>query len=186
MAIGADAEQTSRSATREQASFTDAVDADASLSRQDTLANSSVVDVEGTTGGIDEFQMFNALRLQMVERFGSVASALYEFGADPETGRLSSLAQGFLFVRFCLLAPGKTRTKGARAEKMPQQITEIRQFLNIARRKDARSVKIKKNPAETKFKIRCSKYLYTLVMKDKDKANKLKQSLPPSLVKKEL
>eukprot|EP00928_Gymnodinium_smaydae_P015212 TRINITY_DN15582_c0_g1_i1.p1 TRINITY_DN15582_c0_g1~~TRINITY_DN15582_c0_g1_i1.p1 ORF type:complete len:368 (+),score=45.54 TRINITY_DN15582_c0_g1_i1:48-1106(+) len=97
MAIGADAEQTSRSATREQASFTDAVDADASLSRQDTLANSSVVDVEGTTGGIDEFQMFNALRLQMVERFGSVASALYEFGADPETGRLSRAS----FIEVC-------------------------------------------------------------------------------------
>ncbi|CAE8640560.1 unnamed protein product [Polarella glacialis] len=37
---------------------------------------------------------------------------------------------------------------------MPKQITEIRQFLQIARRKDARSVKIKKNGTETKFKIR--------------------------------
>ena len=69
---------------------------------------------------------------------------------------------------------------------MPKQITEIRQFLQIARRKDATSVKIKRNGTETKFKIRCSKYLYTLVMKDKDKAEKLKQSLPPSLQKKEI
>ncbi|CAJ1339028.1 unnamed protein product [Effrenium voratum] len=72
---------------------------------------------------------------------------------------------------------------------MPKQITEtcpttlhtlrrllnkgacrIRQFLQIARRKDARSVKIKKNGTQTKFKIRCSKYLYTLIMSDKGKA----------------
>ncbi|CAK0831302.1 unnamed protein product, partial [Prorocentrum cordatum] len=45
------------------------------------------------------------------------------------------------------------------ARAMPKQITEIRQFLQIARRKDARSVKIKKNGTETKFKIRCASYL---------------------------
>lgn len=32
-----------------------------------------------------------------------------------------------------------------------------------------------------KFKVRCSKYLYTLVVDDVNKANKLKQSLPPAL-----
>lgn len=31
----------------------------------------------------------------------------------------------------------------------------------------------------TKFKVRCSKYLYTLCVADSDKAEKLKQSLPP-------
>lgn len=31
----------------------------------------------------------------------------------------------------------------------------------------------------TKFKVRCSKYLYTLSVTDSDKADKLKQSLPP-------
>lgn len=31
----------------------------------------------------------------------------------------------------------------------------------------------------TKFKIRCSRYLYTLVLPDAEKAEKLKQSLPP-------
>lgn len=30
-----------------------------------------------------------------------------------------------------------------------------------------------------KFKVRCSRHLYTLVLKDSDKAEKLKQSLPP-------
>ena len=43
------------------------------------------------------------------------------------------------------------------------------------------AVKIKKlrNTGSTKFKVRCSRYLYTLVVNDKEKADKLKQSLPP-------
>lgn len=41
------------------------------------------------------------------------------------------------------------------------------------------AVKIKKAKGMTKFKVRCSKYLYTLCVADSDKAEKLKQSLPP-------
>jgi large subunit ribosomal protein L38e len=63
----------------------------------------------------------------------------------------------------------------------PKQINEIKDFLLTARRKDARSVKIKKTGTRTKFKVRCSKYLYTLCVDDANKANKLKQSLPPGL-----
>ena len=37
-----------------------------------------------------------------------------------------------------------------------------------------------------KFKVRCSGYLFTLVITDKEKAEKLKQSLPPGLEVKEL
>ena len=57
-----------------------------------------------------------------------------------------------------------------------------------ARRKDAKNVKIKKNVKEgvTKFKIRCSRYLYTLKVSDKEKAEKLTLSLPPGLSKKEI
>ncbi|OCT62610.1 hypothetical protein XELAEV_18043695mg [Xenopus laevis] len=61
----------------------------------------------------------------------------------------------------------------------PRKIEEIKDFLLTARRKDAKSVKIKKNKDNVKFKVRCSKYLYTLVITDKEKAEKLKQSLPP-------
>ena len=43
------------------------------------------------------------------------------------------------------------------------------------------AVKIKKSKDVVKFKVRCSKYLYTLVVDDVNKANKLKQSLPPAL-----
>lgn len=46
------------------------------------------------------------------------------------------------------------------------------------------AARIKKNrkagATQTKFKVRCHRYLYTLVIKDSDKAEKLKQSLPPS------
>ncbi|XP_058845791.1 large ribosomal subunit protein eL38-like [Acipenser ruthenus] len=69
---------------------------------------------------------------------------------------------------------------------MPRKIEEIKEFLLTARRKDAKSVKIKKNKDNVKFKVRCSKYLYTLVITDKEKAEKLKQSLPPGLSVKEL
>lgn len=41
------------------------------------------------------------------------------------------------------------------------------------------AVKIMKSKDKVKFKVRCSRYLYTLVVTDKEKADKLKQSLPP-------
>ncbi|KAL7419814.1 60S ribosomal protein L38 [Cryptotrichosporon argae] len=81
---------------------------------------------------------------------------------------------------------------------MPQQVQDIKKFLEIARRKDAVSARIKKTTVRptaaalkakaaakpqtvTKFKIRCTRYLYTLVLSDAEKAEKLKQSLPPGL-----
>lgn len=77
---------------------------------------------------------------------------------------------------------------------MPSEVADIKQFLEIARRKDASSAKIKKSSKKVhgatgkdavqqhiKFKIRCNRFLYTLVLKDSDKADKLKQSLPPNM-----
>ena len=45
------------------------------------------------------------------------------------------------------------------------------------------AARIKKNRKsnQIKFKVRCSRYLYTLVLKDSDKADKLKASLPPGM-----
>ncbi|XP_059112522.1 large ribosomal subunit protein eL38-like [Peromyscus eremicus] len=56
---------------------------------------------------------------------------------------------------------------------MPQKTEEIKDFLLTAQQKDARSVKIK-NKDNVKFKVRCSRYLYTLVITDKEKTEKLK------------
>ncbi|BFZ62756.1 60S ribosomal protein L38 [Saitoella coloradoensis] len=66
---------------------------------------------------------------------------------------------------------------------MPKQIQDIKLFLELARRKDAQSARIKKssNGKQVKFKVRCSRYLYTLTVADAEKAEKLKQSLPPTL-----
>ena len=83
----------------------------------------------------------------------------------------------------------------------PKQVKEIKEFLLTARRKDAKckhhffppfrfpyahisqitAVKIKKNGSQYKFKVRCSKYLYTLIVADQEKAEKLRQSLPPGM-----
>ncbi|KAI9658861.1 MAG: 60S ribosomal protein L38 [Alyxoria varia] len=64
---------------------------------------------------------------------------------------------------------------------MPSEVSDIKQFIEICRRKDASSARIKRTPGLIKFKVRCKRYLYTLSLKDSDKADKLKQSLPPNL-----
>lgn len=47
---------------------------------------------------------------------------------------------------------------------MPREIKEVKEFLVVSRRKDAKYVLVKTNPQNVKFKVRCSKYLYTLVL----------------------
>lgn len=47
--------------------------------------------------------------------------------------------------------------------------------------KTAARIKKNKKANNVKFKVRCQKHLYTLVLKDSEKAEKLKQSLPPSM-----
>ncbi|KAH8804638.1 putative 60S ribosomal protein L38 [Xylogone sp. PMI_703] len=66
---------------------------------------------------------------------------------------------------------------------MPREISDIKNFIEICRRKDASSARIKRNKktSQTKFKVRCQRHLYTLVLKDSEKVEKLKQSLPPNL-----
>src|SRR3954451_23625217 len=44
------------------------------------------------------------------------------------------------------------------------------------------AVRIKKKGGVSKFKVRCSRFLYTLVIKDTEKAEKLRQSLPPGVL----
>nr|XP_042136196.1 60S ribosomal protein L38-like [Peromyscus maniculatus bairdii] len=68
---------------------------------------------------------------------------------------------------------------------MPRKTKEIKGFLLTARQRVAKSVKIKKNQNNMKFKVHCSRYLYTLVITDK-KTQNLEQSLPPELAVKKL
>ena len=46
-------------------------------------------------------------------------------------------------------------------------------------KKDSRTG-LQSSVTQTKFKLRCTRYMYTLVMDDAGKAEKLRQSLPPS------
>jgi large subunit ribosomal protein L38e len=48
-------------------------------------------------------------------------------------------------------------------------------------RNDSLAARIKRNrqAQQIKFKVRCQRFVYSLVLKDTDKADKLKQSLPP-------
>ncbi|KAF2749308.1 ribosomal protein L38e [Sporormia fimetaria CBS 119925] len=66
---------------------------------------------------------------------------------------------------------------------MPAEVSDIKQFIEICRRKDAQSARIKKNTKtdNIKFKVRASRFVYTLTLKDTEKAEKLKQSMPPGL-----
>ena len=66
---------------------------------------------------------------------------------------------------------------------MPREIRDLKEFLSICSRKDARYVKVKKNADATKFKVRCSKLLYTLVVNDKKKADRIQKSIHPSVKK---
>ncbi|GME71693.1 unnamed protein product [Ambrosiozyma monospora] len=73
---------------------------------------------------------------------------------------------------------------------MAKEITDIKQFVELARRADVKTATVKtttklnlngKKFKQTKFKVRGSRYLYTLIVNDATKAKKLIQSLPPTL-----
>ncbi|XP_030683228.1 uncharacterized protein LOC100598322 [Nomascus leucogenys] len=113
---------------------------------------------------------------------GTVSSFLRWEGLTARKRKSRSFSSIFPVAAYC---PGP-RQRPARLVAMPRKIEEIKDVLLTARRKDAKSVKIKKNKDNVKFKVRCSRYLYTLVITDKEKAEKLKQSLPPGLAVKEL
>jgi len=77
------------------------------------------------------------------------------------------------------------RGSSSRARARKPRVSRAARLVPYAFRAAA-AVKIKKTAKATKFKVRCSKYLYTLRVVDSDKADKLKQSLPPGLTVQEI
>lgn len=87
----------------------------------------------------------------------------------------------------CTSAPTKEHTPN----KILQPHSQAQPHSTIMRRSDssrteadtkrstAAAIKKNRKSNQIKFKVRCHRYLYTLVLKDADKADKLKQSLPP-------
>ena len=99
----------------------------------------------------------------------------------------AALAQGL--TPGCLLKQNSSRCLAVRLwdSELPCQTWGVH-WLHALRCWCARcaAVKIKKSKDVVKFKVRCSKYLYTLCVKDLEKADKLKQSLPPGLTVKDI
>ena len=62
-----------------------------------------------------------------------------------------------------------------------REFHQVEQMLTMTSYLAARIKKNKKNHT-IKFKVRCKRYLYTLVLKDLERAEKLKQSLPPGIL----
>ncbi|KAE8811275.1 Sugar transporter ERD6-like protein 5 [Hordeum vulgare] len=124
--------------------------------------------------------------LMVLQQFGGVNTICFYAGeifvsacfSSGNTGMLAMVAVQIPMTALGVLLMDKA---GRRPLLMPKQIHEIKDFLLTARRKDARSVRIKRTKDAVKFKVRCSRYLYTLCVHDTDKANKLKQSLPPGI-----
>lgn len=65
---------------------------------------------------------------------------------------------------------------------MPNIVENIREFLELASRKDVKAVIVKTNSdASTKFKLRGHRLVYTLTVESAERAKKIRQSLPPGL-----
>ncbi|KAL4003296.1 Ribosomal L38e family protein [Acanthocheilonema viteae] len=56
---------------------------------------------------------------------------------------------------------------------MPRQVMEMRTFLEALKGTDIKSFKVKKHKNDVRFNLGCSKYLYTLIVKDQRVAEKL-------------
>ena len=66
--------------------------------------------------------------------------------------------------------------------QMPKSVPTPRKFLELAARPDAKWVKVKKCGGEiTKFKLRTTKYLYTLVVKQAKFTSLVTESIPKGL-----
>lgn len=66
--------------------------------------------------------------------------------------------------------------------EMPKSVTTPRKFLELAARQDAKWVKVKKvNDEITKFKLRTTKYLYTLTVKQAKFVQLVTESIPQGL-----
>ena len=75
---------------------------------------------------------------------------------------------------------------------MPREVKNLKEFLQICARKDARYLKLKKPAkaasatkaaAPTKFKVRCSRFLYTFQVADKKRADRILKSIHSNLKK---
>lgn len=72
---------------------------------------------------------------------------------------------------------------------MAKEIKDVKTFLTTLKRPDAKGIivvkkKLRNGNFVTKFKTRCSRFLYTFVVTNQARANKIEASLPSGLPKK--
>ena len=107
--------------------------------------------------------------------------------------------QHFSFLKVFFKKTKKTQPSSL--PKMPREVKNLKEFLKICTRKDARYLKIKKpskaaavtstatkkgaaaKSAPTKFKVRCSRFLYTFTVNDKKRAERIQKSIHSNLKK---
>ncbi|UVC54046.1 60S ribosomal protein L38 [Theileria orientalis] len=73
--------------------------------------------------------------------------------------------------------------------KMPKELKDLKDYLVVLKRPDAKSVVVYKKKGKggvlnTKFKVRCSRFLYTFSVPNQVKAAKVEATIPSSLEKK--
>ncbi|GIX66259.1 ribosomal protein RPL38 [Babesia caballi] len=71
---------------------------------------------------------------------------------------------------------------------MPRVLKDLRDYLAVLKRPDAKAVTVYKKAGKggatlTKFKVRCSRFLYTLTVPNQAKASKIEASIPGHLKK---
>ncbi|EDO06816.1 Ribosomal L38e family protein [Babesia bovis T2Bo] len=71
---------------------------------------------------------------------------------------------------------------------MPRALKDLRDYLAVLKRPDATAVTVYKKSGKggvvlTKFKVRCSRFLYTLTVPNHAKASKIEASIPSHLKK---
>jgi hypothetical protein len=101
---------------------------------------------------------------------------IYQFAIIRSRGEESRREKGMRSGQKRRLASGSGEEKGV----WKRSLRKLIWWRNADRFRTAARIKRNKKSSQVKFKVRCQRHLYTLVLKDTEKVEKLKQSLPPS------
>ena len=64
---------------------------------------------------------------------------------------------------------------------MPKQIFEAKKVIELLKKDNVRAIRIKKNGENTKFKVRCAKYLYTFVSTEQKTTDDIRKAIPQNV-----
>ena len=64
---------------------------------------------------------------------------------------------------------------------MPKQIFEAKKVIELLKKDNVRAIRIKNNGENTKFKVRCAKYLYTFVSTEQKTTDDIRKAIPQNV-----